>query len=367
MSRSALALVLASISGTAFAQAGTGLRGRLTDAKTGEPLLVCPVTVISGGNTFVETDLEGNYELPLPPGTYDVRFWCDQYEGVDIKAVKVEQARPARSRAQAGGGLVRRRGRRHRDGGYRGSSGLLLFQQEDGEHGAGLDRQRADLPLAGLEHRGRGQARDVGHGGGPQRLPARPGRPLRGHRRQWGQPAQHGSGRPSGAELDLFPNALLSTLTVQKTYSAELGGAFAGGVLGIETNSYPATFQAQVKLSLGVNSESTFHSRRSYEGREPGRAGHRRRSPRAARERPRGPPLTTREPSGRGGRASASPTSGAAAGPTVCPMAAWSVSAGNTHQWAEGGPSAIWPARRSPGAPRRPTPTCRPSASTSRS
>ena len=68
------------------------------------------------------------------------------------------------------------------------------------------------------------------------------------------------------APLDLFPNALLSTLTVQKTYSAELGGAFAGGVLGIETNSYPATFQAQVKLSLGANSESTFHSRRSYAG-----------------------------------------------------------------------------------------------------
>ncbi|KFE66438.1 TonB-dependent receptor domain-containing protein [Hyalangium minutum] len=265
MSRSAFAVVLAAVSGTAFAQAGAGLRGRLTDAKTGEPLLVCPVSVISGGNTFVETDLEGNYELSLPPGTYDVRFWCDQYEGVDVKGVKV-----------ADGFLQRDLALKPVEGSFVEEVVVIGTVDTQSESGLLLQRKMANTVQDSIGSEQISRSPDSNAGDAVKRVTSATvvGRNvfLRGLGGRYAATVVNGVSLPSTdpdghqAPLDLFPNALLSTLTVQKTYSAELGGAFAGGVLGIETNSYPATFQAQVKLSLGVNSESTFHSRRSYEG-----------------------------------------------------------------------------------------------------
>ncbi|MDQ3368905.1 MAG: TonB-dependent receptor, partial [Myxococcota bacterium] len=57
--------------------------------------------------------------------------------------------------------------------------------------------------------------------------------------------------------LDLFPTNLLSTMTVHKSYSAELPGQFGGGTLAIATSSFPTDFEMRLGVSTSANTAST--------------------------------------------------------------------------------------------------------------
>ncbi|WP_224245644.1 TonB-dependent receptor domain-containing protein [Hyalangium gracile] len=334
MGRFQLISVLVAVSSTALAQEGSGLRGRLTDAKTGEPLLVCPVSVIAGGNITVDTDLEGNYELALPPGKYDVRFWCDQYEGVDVKNVQVAQ-----------GFMTRDIALKPVEGAFVEEVVVIGTVDTKSESGLLLQRKMANTVQDSIGSEQISRSPDSNAGDAVKRVTSATvvGRNvfLRGLGGRYAATVVNGVSLPSTdpdghqAPLDLFPNALLSTLTVQKTYSAEMGGAFAGGVLGIETNSYPATFQTQVKLSLGANSESTFHSRRSYAGGSLDALGFDDGSRGLPESVPEDRPLTTRDPQAEQVSESFSNvwSSRKSAG---LPNGSLNVSVGNTHQWSGG-------------------------------
>ncbi len=66
--------------------------------------------------------------------------------------------------------------------------------------------------------------------------------------------------------LDLFPAALLSNVKVLKTYSPDLPGEFAGGVVQLETVEFPTQKILTAGMSIGFNSRSTFQSGDSYMG-----------------------------------------------------------------------------------------------------
>jgi TonB-dependent receptor len=57
--------------------------------------------------------------------------------------------------------------------------------------------------------------------------------------------------------LDLFPASILDSIEVQKTYSADLPGAFGGGAVKLRTKKLPEEDNFSVKLSLGGNTEVT--------------------------------------------------------------------------------------------------------------
>jgi TonB-dependent receptor len=57
--------------------------------------------------------------------------------------------------------------------------------------------------------------------------------------------------------LDIVPNNIVSSLLVQKTYSAEYPGDFSGGVVDIRTRATPDENYFTVKLGIGGNSETT--------------------------------------------------------------------------------------------------------------
>jgi outer membrane receptor protein involved in Fe transport len=66
--------------------------------------------------------------------------------------------------------------------------------------------------------------------------------------------------------LDMFPAAILRSVTIQKTYSPDLPGEFGGGTILIETLGSPETFIAGLSLSSGGNTETTFRSLPGYQG-----------------------------------------------------------------------------------------------------
>ena len=55
----------------------TGIQGQVTDAKSGEVLIEATVKVIKGASSQALTDVDGNYVLELPPGSYELRVYYD--------------------------------------------------------------------------------------------------------------------------------------------------------------------------------------------------------------------------------------------------------------------------------------------------
>ncbi|HSN80971.1 MAG TPA: carboxypeptidase regulatory-like domain-containing protein, partial [Polyangiales bacterium] len=67
-------------------------------------------------------------------------------------------------------------------------------------------------------------------------------------------------------KLDIFPTDIVSNLSVVKVPRPDLNGAFAGGLLMIDTNYYPRDLQIKVGGSVGFNSLSTFREMPTYAG-----------------------------------------------------------------------------------------------------
>ncbi len=58
--------------------------------------------------------------------------------------------------------------------------------------------------------------------------------------------------------LDLFPVQILDSIQVQKSYRSPFNGEFGGGLIQLETKSRPAVSQAQLGLSLNLQSSENF-------------------------------------------------------------------------------------------------------------
>ncbi len=58
--------------------------------------------------------------------------------------------------------------------------------------------------------------------------------------------------------LDLFPADMLASVLVQKSYTADMPGAFGGGTVVLRTQDVPKLFEAKLGISLGGNTETTF-------------------------------------------------------------------------------------------------------------
>ena len=56
--------------------------------------------------------------------------------------------------------------------------------------------------------------------------------------------------------LDLFPTAIVESLRVQKSYSADMPAAFGGGAVDIRTKAVPSAFAYAVEAGTGYNFES---------------------------------------------------------------------------------------------------------------
>ncbi len=66
--------------------------------------------------------------------------------------------------------------------------------------------------------------------------------------------------------LDLFPTSILESVLVQKTYSADRPGEFAGGTLEMRTRGIPEEFFFNFSTSTGFNTQSTFSDALTYRG-----------------------------------------------------------------------------------------------------
>ena len=95
---------------------------------------------------------------------------------------------------------------------------------------------------------------------------------VRGLGERYSSTVLNGSGMPSPdptrkvVPLDLFPTGILESVVIQKTYSPDMPGEFAGGVVQLRTKSVPEEKVRKISLSIGGNTQSTGQQGLDYEG-----------------------------------------------------------------------------------------------------
>jgi outer membrane receptor protein involved in Fe transport len=249
----------------------TGIRGRIVDRKTGVPMAKAPILARgSDDKTRASlTDDQGNFQLFVPPGTYTVRSYFNLYHGVRMERVPVKRGNFANIR-------------------------LVLEPIDIAQDVAVVEIEipyRADTTSIAAQDQLRKEARGIGEGMGAQQMSqqgagdaAAAARRVVGVTIESNQLVIRGLGGryvrvflnglpipntdpdfPS-VDLDLFPTNVIDNLNVQKVFLPDIPAEFAGGILDINTVSFPRKLVVSAAVGSAYNSQTTFKNTLSYRG-----------------------------------------------------------------------------------------------------
>lgn len=243
---------------SAAEEVSSGVRGHVEDSDTGEALIEALVSVV-GRSEETRTDLDGDFAIALPPGTYTLRAFYELHDPVRVRQVVV------------------RRGR---------MTELRIRLEPDRESVIELDavtatadrataasqlriRQAAATVQDAVSAEEMSRAPDGSAGGVVRRVVAATlvdGQYLfvRGLGGRYTSVLLNSVPLPSldpdipGAQLDLIPAGLLESISVRKTFTPEMLGAFAGGSMLIATRGFPEAFQLRLGVSTGFDTQGVF-------------------------------------------------------------------------------------------------------------
>lgn len=236
------------------------LSGRMLDATSGSPLIGVNVIVV-GTNYKTKTDIDGRYELAVPPGTYQVRVWYDAYEGMTVSGVVVDKdaTQSLNRELKPIAGMTQT---------------VAVTAEINKESSAGklVERKKS---VAARDMMSRDDIRKSG--GGATSAVARRivgstivgGRFLfvRGLGHRYGNTLLDGARLPSPdpnlrtVPLDIFPSGVLSAINVQKTATPDTPADFAGASVQLESREIPDKFTWTLQGQFGVNTATSFRER----------------------------------------------------------------------------------------------------------
>lgn len=247
-------------------RARTGIVGRVIDESLHEGAIEAPVIVV-GTNHRTRTDLDGNFALELPPGTYTLRSYQGGLQPARVENVVVREGQSTRveiilrstprarpqevvvtARAQTGtiaGNLQQRRDSANVSDGVSAQE----IQRSPDQNASDAIRRVVGASIVGGQY-----AYIRGLGGRYVNVTLN------------GMPLPPLDPDVPGVQLDLFPSALLNSLNIVKTFSPDLPGDFAGGQLQIATREFPSRLTVNVTLSGGGDSLTHTGSVLGYAG-----------------------------------------------------------------------------------------------------
>lgn len=240
--------------------------GRVVDSDTGAPVVDAGVEVI-GIKKHGRTDVEGRYKFTLAPGTWTVRFYAPGYKSARIENVKVEVGKTARvdtplvSAGQAGIQVVEVYAKAKR-----ANEAVQLAERRNAT--TVEDNISAETFKKGPDS----NAAEV-----VERVPGVTIRNdqyvyVRGLGERYTSALLDGSRLPSPdpnkrvVPLDLFPANFLDSISIAKSYSPDLPGDFAGGLVDLQLASFPEKLTASMGLSMAGNTQSTFQNFQTWHG-----------------------------------------------------------------------------------------------------
>lgn len=259
-------LILALGFGSLLAQEAT-VRGKITDAETGEELIGASVMVV-GTTNGAAADLDGTYSLAnLQAGTYTLKCQYISYEAQIIENVVFTEGEIKLidfALESVGVGLdevvVNAKAIRKTD------AALLAVQKKASQVVDGISSQM--ISRSGDNTAAAAIKRVTG-------IAVQDGKYVyvRGLGDRYTATTLNGAIIPgldpnkNAVQMDLFPSNLLDNMMIYKTFSADLPANFAGGYVNIETKDFPDAYTLAFGVSLGYNTQSSFNSNfLTYEG-----------------------------------------------------------------------------------------------------
>lgn len=235
------------------------IRGKILDLTTGEALIGASV-VIQGTGTGSSTDLDGQYSIRVAPGTYNLVISYIGYRNETVNGVQVE---PGKTRVinknlspdqeildqiVIEGDVLP----------TKGEVQVLQIKKKnssfiDGVSGEFL-RKTGDIDAAAAVSRVVGVSVEGGRYAS-----------VRGLGDRYVQTMINGLQLPSldpdrnAVQLDLIPARLLDNIIIYKTFRPDLPGDFTGGLIDINTSTYPEVLTISASAAVGINTRATFN------------------------------------------------------------------------------------------------------------
>ena len=238
------------------------LRGKITDSETGEDMPFVNV-ILAGTQIGATSDLDGAFTIIAPAGTYDIQLSFISYQtktikGVLLKAGKVtllENIPLAPASAQLDEVTVSAEMARNTE------TAIQTLKMKSATVMDGISS--ANFKKIGDSDAASSMKRVTG-------VSVQDGKYVyvRGLGDRYTKTMLNGMDVPgldpdrNTMQMDIFPTSILDNIIVHKSFIAELPADFTGGVVDINTKSFPETKTANI--SVGIGYSPNFHFRDDY-------------------------------------------------------------------------------------------------------
>jgi len=241
------------------AQEGT-IRGSVIDKNTGEALIGVNI-LVKGTSKGASTDVDGEFDIDLPPGTYDIRMSYVSYQSKTIEDVEVvsdeitvlndihmQAATEQMDEVVVSAEVINI------------SEAALLTQKKkspnmlDGISAETITKTGASDAASALK-----KVTGVSIQGGKYVY-------VRGLGDRYTNTMLNGVEIPSldptrnSLQIDIFPTSLIENMVINKTAKAELPADFTGGIVNIETIDFPEKPIFKISSSADYNSSMHFNN-----------------------------------------------------------------------------------------------------------
>jgi outer membrane receptor for ferrienterochelin and colicin len=248
--------------------ADTGIiRGTVIEDATGEPLFSANVQVV-GMQAGAVTDFDGNFEISLPPGDYDLKISFLGLKSVTISGVHIEAG------AVEAIDLIRLS-----NGGEELDEVIVTAEAIKNTESALITmRAKSASVMDGISAQ---TFKKIGDGDAASAVKRVPGVSVqegkyvfvRGLGDRYTKTTLHGMDVPgldpdrNSLQMDIFPTSIISSIVVRKSFTADMPADFTGGVVNIETKTFPEKPVMDVSAGVGYTPGMHFNSDyRTYNG-----------------------------------------------------------------------------------------------------
>ena len=251
-----LTILAATISG--FAQQGT-LKGKVTDKTTGEEVIGA-VVFIKGTSKGTTTDYEGNYTLPLEPGTYNVSVTFLAYKPFESAGVSIKSGQPTTLNIQLEENATQLQ-----------AVEIVGTRQTNTEMAVLESIRQSEVVVSGVagEQIARSMDRDAA-----ETVKRIPGVTIlndryvviRGMNQRYNTVMLNDALTPStepdqkAFSFDVLPTSVIDRIMIYKNGSPELPGEFGGGVIKIYTKNVVDENKTSIGISGSYRVGTTFNN-----------------------------------------------------------------------------------------------------------
>lgn len=246
------------LTGLAVAQKGT-IRGVVADKETGETLIGAAV-FIEGTNYATGTDIDGDFEFSVEPGSYNLKASYISYQDLVINGVEVKKGEisvininmPTATETLDEVVLAAKIEKNN-------ETVVLLMQKNSSRVMDGISSQQikrmGDSNAAGAIKRVTGVTVEGGRYA-----------TVRGLGDRYSKTLLNGANIPSldpeknAVQLDLFPTNLIDNMLVYKTFTPDLPADFTGGLIDLHTKDFPEKLTLQFSGRWSFNDQATFNN-----------------------------------------------------------------------------------------------------------